>query len=320
LPGDPDLGFSCTYQVRNAEDGTSDEFRSYARPASQGTPRWIVYGRITHPDAAALDLGAFTVPLRPGGFFLANVPEDRWKRLANTAGEGKIVDSSGATLRTGCVNWTPSPPDPAAGLSRYSFWSEAPGPCRPRPIPSFPTPDLSRAEKLVETTLRERFSLWEPGTGVALWRAPTFEGGECVYLWLAAPTPEDVSAAARPDRGMPGGGICTNSPRSTPPNPEPFMTGMSWNSLHDGTYSVMLKGQVAPRLGTVRVALLTETGESAVPFDHGHYLTQLANSNASGALPPGGPYTLVAYDAAGKEVATQDLQQLIAKHQQLKGG
>jgi hypothetical protein len=312
LPGNPDLGFSCSYQL-------SDELRSYARPASQGTARWIVYGRITNPHAAALDLGAFTVPLRPGGFFLANVPKERWKELANTANEGKIVDASGETLRTGCVNWTPSPADPAAGRSRYSFWSDGHGPCRARPVQPRPTPDLSRAEKLVETNLREKFSIWEPGTGVALWRAPTLEGGECVYLWLATPTPEDVAAAARSKRGIPGGGSCTSSPRSAPRNPESFRTGVSWTSLHDGTYSVMLEGQVAPRLGAVRVALRTEAGESAVPFDHGYYLTQLANSNASGALPPGGPYTLVAYDAAGKELATQDLQQLMDRLQPKSG-
>jgi hypothetical protein len=318
LPGSPDLGFSCTYQVTNPEAGTSDEFRSYARPPSQGTPRWIVYGRITHPRAAALDLGAFTVPLRPGGFFLANVPEDRWKALANTASEGKIVDASGATLRTGCVNWTPSPADPAAGLSRFAFWSEEHGPCRARPVPTRPTPDLSKAQKLVETTLREKFSIWEKGTAIALWRAPTLEGGECVFLAPATLTPDDVSAA-KSDRSMPGGGACTGPPSSPPRNPEPFMTGMSWTSLHDGTYSVLLQGQVAPRVAIARVTLRTKTGESTVPFENGYYLTQLENSNASGELPPGGPYVLFGYDSAGTVVATQDLQQLMAKHRP-KGG
>jgi hypothetical protein len=318
LPGSPDLGFSCTYQVNNPEAGTSDDFRSYARPPSQGPPRWIVYGRITHPRAAALDLGAFTVPLRPGGFFLANVPEDRWKALANTASEGRVVDSSGATLRTGCVTWAPSPADEAAGLGNYPFWSNWPGPCRARPVPTRPTPDLSKAQKLVETTLREKFSIWEKGTAIALWRAPTLEGGECVFLALATLTPDDVSAA-KSDRSLPGGGACTGSSSSAPRSPEPFMTGMSWTSLHDGTYSVLLQGQVAPRLGIVRVTLRTETEESAVQFDNGYYLTQLENSNASGVLPPGGPYTLLAYDSAGNVVATQDLQQLMSKLQP-KGG
>jgi hypothetical protein len=318
LPDSPDLGFSCTYQVNNPEAGTSDEFRSYARPRSQGTPRWIVYGRITHPRAAALDLGAFTVPIRPGGFFLANVPEDRWRALANTASEGKIVDASGATLRTGCVNWTPSPADPAAGLSRFAFWSEGHGPCRPRPVPTWPTPDLSKAQKLVGTTLREKFSIWEKGTAIALWRAPTLEGGECVFLALATLTPKDVSAA-KSERSLPGGGACTGRSSPPPRNPEPFTTGMSWTSLHDGTYSVLLQGQVAPRLGIARVTLRTKTEESAVPFANGYYLTQLENSTASDALPPGGPYVLVGYDSAGNVVAKQDLQQLIAKHQSQDG-
>ncbi|MEJ7655213.1 MAG: hypothetical protein WKH64_18715 [Chloroflexia bacterium] len=94
--------------------------RSRAHPPAGRSRTWARDHRdpqaTARDDAQAreLDLGAFTVPLRPGGFFLANVPEDRWKHLANTAGEGRIVDASGAAIRTGCVNWGPSPTDPAA--------------------------------------------------------------------------------------------------------------------------------------------------------------------------------------------------------------
>jgi hypothetical protein len=128
LPGSPDLGFSCVYQL-------DDEFRSYARPPSDGTPRWIVYGRITDPGAAALDLSEaagvpFKVAVQRGGFFLGNVPRSRWNELSGQAGKGKIVDASGEILRTGCVNWGPSPDEPGAGLTRYE------SPARSRPGPS----------------------------------------------------------------------------------------------------------------------------------------------------------------------------------------
>lgn len=315
LPGSPDLGFSCVYQVKDPEKGTSDDLRSYARPAAAGTPRWIIYGRVTDPRAAALDLTPaagfpFTVALQPGGFFLADIPESRWAALANKAGPGKIVDASGNTLRRGCVNWAPSPTDPAAGRSRFGFWHDGSGPCRPLPPPVFQTPDVGRAEKLVELTLEEKFSIWDKGTKVAVWRAPTDQGGECVYLAEASPPVADGSP--RDARTMPGGGGCSAGPRPAPEFSGTFATSFSWTH-HDDGYGVLVQGQVDPGTPIVKVALRSATAEIAIPFDNGFYLAQLPSSSASGELPPGGPYTLVGYDASGREVASQDLAALLKK-------
>jgi hypothetical protein len=293
LPGSPDLGFSCIYQP-------GDEFRSYARPPSDGTPRWIVYGRITDPGAAALDLSEaagvpFEVPLKRGGFFLGNVPSNRWSVLSGRAGEGKIVDASGATLRSGCVNWGPAPDQPGAGRSRYPFWSEGDGPCTARPVPTLPRIDLDRAQKLVTLRLTSDFSIWKKGSTVALWRAPTLEGGECVYTAAASPRPSGVS------NRMPGGGGCRLS-REGPPSGSRF--GLVQLSPDSGG---LVSGEVGPTSGIVRVELRSGSGSRKLPLNEGYFLGQLPEGGGPGRLPPGGPFTIAGYDAAGREVASVDL-------------
>jgi hypothetical protein len=299
LPGDPDLGFSCLYQP-------GDEFRSYARPPSDGTPRWIIYGRIIDPDAAALDLSEaagvpFEVPLQRGGFFLANVPEGRWSELSGRAGKGKIVDESGETLGTGCVSWGPSPEARGAGLSRYGFWwSEDEGPCRPGPVPTRPRIDLDRAQKLVAFTLTRDASIWNRGTTVALWRAPTLDGRECVYVAPASPRPSGVS------NHMPGGGICGPPAREGVGPRNPF--GPLQISLSDP--GGLLTGMVELGSRIVRVELRSAAGSTKLPFRNGYFLGQLPEGGSPGKLPPGGPYALVGYDAAGTQVARFDLERL----------
>jgi hypothetical protein len=297
LPGSPDLGLSCVYQP-------GDEFRSYARPASDGIPRWIVYGRIIDPDAATLDLSeaagvAFEVPLEPGGFFLANVPENRWNELSGQAGKGEVLDASGATLRTGCVNWGPSPGHTGAGLSRYGFWSEAPGPCRPRPVPLRPRIDLDRAQELVALTLTSNFSIWKKGATVALWSAPTLDGRECVYVALASLRPSGVSSR------MPGGGYCSERRKQRRPSRSPF--GPIQLSVDSGG---LISGEVGPASGIVRIELRSARGSTELPFRNGYFLGQLPEGGSPGKLPPGGPFVVVGYDRAGSEVGTIDLQKL----------
>ncbi len=166
-------------------------------------------------------------------------------------------------------------------------------------------PDLSRAEKLVELTLLEKFSIWERGTTVALWRAPTREGGECTYL---------APATSRVSRTEFGATVCTSGRRGhAPPSGDAFATGISWTRLAEDTYSVLLQGRVSAGRGIAKVTLRSARGETALAFDNGHYLALLAHSSGSETLPPGCPYALVGYDAAGAEVARQDLQQLIAR-------
>jgi hypothetical protein len=313
LPGSADIGVSCTYQVKKPASGASDEFRSYARPPADGEPRWILYGRITDSRARVLDLSeAAGVPLRveltSGGFFLANVPKERWPALANTAGSGRILDAEGDILRTGCVNWGPSPHSRGAGGGRPGFWSEGAGPCRARPLPTRPTPLFEQADKLVEMTLREKSGIWEAGTKIAVWRTPTREGGECLYVASATSPGGQI-------RGLPvlpGGGVCRlDGPVPAPA--QPLTAQPSWSSEGRDGYSVVINGQVKAAERTTRVVLRTPAREEELPYGNGFYLAQLPNSAASGRLPPGGPYTVVAYDAHGREVARLDLADWLRK-------
>ncbi len=169
LGGRANLGGGCMYQVVDPQQGFSDQTRSLARPAPAA---WIVYGRITDSRAATIDFGVFSVPLKTGGFFLAHVPEDQWTTLNGRANPGRILDASGATLRTGCVNWGPSPTSHEAGHGGVSLWADGNAPCKPHRSPGPPTVDLDNAEKLVELTLKTDVSIWKAGTVVALWQAP----------------------------------------------------------------------------------------------------------------------------------------------------
>jgi hypothetical protein len=297
LPGSPALGFSCVYQL-------GDEFRSYARPPSAGTPRWIVYGRITDPEAATLDLSEaagvpFEVELQRGGFFLANVPQSRWSELSGQAGRGRILDASGETLRSGCVNWGPSPHRSGAGRSRYAFWSEDDGPCRPQPVPVPPRVDLDRAKRLVSLTLTLDYSIWKKGTVVAVWRAPTQGAGECVYVGAASPRPTGVS-----QRLPSGPGSCRTAAPQRPPSEKPF--GSMTFSLDSGG---LVMGEVSPGSGIVRIELRAGNGATELPFSNGYFLGQLPEGGSPGKFPPEGPFTIVGYDAAGKEIGSIDLEE-----------
>jgi hypothetical protein len=64
--------------------------------------------------------------------------------------------------------------------------------------------------------------------------------------------------------------------------------------------------------GIVRVELRSADDSTQVPFSNGYFLGQLPEGGSPGKLPPGGPYAVVGYDAAGKEVASFDLGDLLA--------
>jgi hypothetical protein len=298
LPGDPDLGFSCVYQP-------DDMLLGYARPPSDGTPRWIIYGRVVDPEAATLDLSkaagvTFEVPLQHGGFFLANVPEERWDNLSGRAGEGRILDHSGETLRTGCVNWGPAPSRSGAGLARYPFWTED-DPCRPRSLPGRPRIDLDKAQRLVALLLSVDFSIWDKGTTVAVWRAPALDGRECIYVAPVSPQPRGVS------EHLPGGGGVCGPPAGERPTSQEAFGPIQISSGSGG----LVVGEVGASRGIVRVELHDARGSTTLPFANGYFLGQLPEGGSPGTLPPGGPFTIVGYDATGKEVATADLKELI---------
>ena len=92
--------------MNDAESGDFDRTVSATRLATAKAPaRWIVYGRITDPRASKLDLGAFTLSLANGGFFLKNIDANDWSKLSGTVGRGQILDPTGHVLRHGCVSW-----------------------------------------------------------------------------------------------------------------------------------------------------------------------------------------------------------------------
>ena len=292
LPGSPDLGFSCVYQVRDAE-GDGSEFRSYARPASAGEPRWIVYGRITDAAAAALDLTAaagesLIVRLSEGGFFLADVPRTRWAVLNNQAGEARIVDSQGSALRAVCIQWGPSPFEEGAGDTRYPSpvdTQEEPGPCKARSL-VFPRAVLAQAELKLEVPA-------EGGHVLRLFVSPSTTGGECKFTVVAA-----KGSPIRPD--MMGGGSCSLNPTGEPTKQPPITIGVS--KVRKGLSAVFsqLDGRVDPDLDVRRVMLEWATGSHELAFDGGYFLGANLFYN-----PPARdlPFFVVAYEAGGKEVA-----------------
>ena len=293
LPGSPDLGFSCEYQVRNADEGGGSMFRGYARPASAGAPRWIVYGRITDPAARTLDLtraaGApLAVPLAPGGFFLADVPESRWAALSNRSGKAEILDGSGETLRTPCIHWGVSPESELAGRSRWGSIAEGtspPGPCPAAPI-VLPEPVLERARLVLEVPAGR-------GTVLRLYESPSSTGGTCTFTDAA-----EAGSTSRPTRM--GGGACSAEPGPRHRGDAPIVLssgltreGLAWprSTLH---------GTVDPDLDAVRVRLEWATGARELAFADGYFLA--ANPYYD---PPDEnlPYEVVAYGADGREVA-----------------
>jgi hypothetical protein len=169
-------------------------------------------------------------------------------------------------------------------------------------VPTRPTIDLDRARKLVALTLSSDFSAWKKGTTVALWRAPTLDGRECVYVAPVSPRPSGVS------NRMPGGGICGAPAAERPPSRSPF--GPIQLSVDSGR---LVSGEVDPASGIVRVELRSGSGSTRLPFGNGYFLGQLPDGGSPGKLPPGGPYAVVGYDADGKEIGRIDLRELLAR-------
>jgi hypothetical protein len=269
-----------------------------------------VYGRITDPDAAALDLSdaagtSFVIPLQTGGFFLANVPTDRWGELADRAGAGRILDASGKTLQAGCVDWGSGPAGARAG-DRPGFWREGSSPCRPRPALAPPIVRLERAHKLFDVPLTADFSIWKAGTTIAFWSAPASNGETCVFAGPAA-APDPVLNRI--------GGDCRNESAPWPTSAGTFSTAFGAGRTHvDGAvgFRWYVRGRVEPTVE--RIELRSAAGATEAAFAGGYFFVQLPGVSPNvDRLPDGGPYTLVAYDAAGDEVARQSLDELQAR-------
>jgi hypothetical protein len=308
------LGAQCDFQVADVEHGRDDRAVSAIRLASASAPaRWIVYGRITDPRAAKVDLGAMSVDLASGGFFLAQVPEEKWQTLSGSANRGAIVSSTGAVLRRGCVSWGPSPLAPHAGAEgslHGSLWSEASGSeCSPQQIPEPPTIDLAHARKLFDLTLTQNYSVWKAGQTVSFAAAPASDGTTCVVV-VAPPPPFS------PAHGCYGTTIrAAGSPRRA------VDVGLGAQLVHaaDGTpyYAWNINGSTDPAKRIAKLELRSSTGTTAVALGGGFFFAQLPETTPGprvGTVPlPPGRWLLVGYDAAGNEVARVDLVELHRK-------
>lgn len=295
LPGQPNLGYQCVWNTKTATQSSTDIFDDIVERSTQGKPRWIVYGRYTESGAASLDLtnavgGRLRIPLRRGGFFIADLPPARWQAIAHTAGVGALLDASGHTIRKGCFAWGSSP--------RSSEKTRTPSttggaPCHVRKLPTI---DVGAAMKLFELTLTADFSRWQTRDRVAIWEAPQSNGQSCAW-------PGTVEAPPTPFAG--------NDCRS---KSQPWPAGTAFQIQFSGSHSeragnlTAVQGWTSPRVA--RMSLLSREGITSVPFGSDYYFVQLPGSSGQiDQLPDEGPYTLIAYDASGNVVSRKSVDQ-----------
>jgi hypothetical protein len=312
VDGHSAAGHSCEYQA-------TDEAYTYARPGIVGDPHWLVYGRFADPKAAILDLSEaagvpLLVQLHYSGFFLANVPKDRWELLSRQSGEARLLDRSGATLRTGCVSWGPGPADDLVksdfrGIGKLPFWHGAGDDCRALPA----TIDVAGATKLVELTLGGDPDYSQRGVTIALWLAPQKDGTVCVVDALASPqldpSPSLAGGQVPVNWNPPTSSKCGSreSLEQTPPG-HPIAVSVS-GSQSSGDYARWrFEGHVNPDSGIVKLELHPASDRVTLAFANGWFLGQLPKSDSWHEFPRGGPYMLVGYEAGGHEIARVDLR------------
>jgi len=304
LDGRAVFGSSCIYEVRDPASGDADTMETASRPAVDGdAARWIAYGRITDPRAASIDLGAYTVHLVTGGFFLTEIPSDLAQKLGGTANRGSILDSSGHVLRSGCVNWGDPPGTPAGSAhADTTLWIDQPaGACKPQLLPPEPTLELSQAKQLFDVTLTQPYSIWQPGQQIAFEQVPASDGRTCVIATGPGLTPSGENHC-----GVQAGGPW---PSGLPINTE---TGTQLAHL-DGkpVYVFDVSGTVDPRANIARLTLTAGSATAQVSYADGFFFAQLPATTPgplSGAIPlPAGPWILTGYDSADHEVTHIDL-------------
>jgi hypothetical protein len=288
LPGSPDISLSCEYQA-------TDEVRAYARPGSD--PRWIIWGRFVETEAATIDLGAgiggsLLVTLQPGGFFIADLPPSRWSALDNGASTASLLDASGKKLQSVCLNFGPSPESKAAGKSDTPSPLTSGGQCKAHPLIEM-APQLDKAKKLVETTLRYGAGIMPAGSRVATYEAPDAASSATCLFVAPVPLPTD----RQPVGAMTCGGMVNPASKAHPLN--------AWlaSGLSHGSYDHLVGGAVDPSLGAARVEVQLPGEVVPLSFANDHFIgdlppTDKADVNAA---------FVVAYDASGREIARQQL-------------
>ena len=306
IGGRATLGAQCEYQVTNPESGDDDRTLSVTRRASAADPaEWLVYGRITDPRAARIDLGPFTLDLATGGFFLGQVPEAKWSQLSGSATSGSLLDRSGGVLRRGCVNWAVAPVGRARdGEYPLPLWSESVGgKCEPQKPPVLPIVDLGTAKKLFDVTLTQNYSIWKAGQTVTFEAAHRSDGTSC----LVATTGQGAGRGVEFSNGC---GAVSGAASTK----HPINVGIGAGLTHvngKAVYTWDVSGVVDPDSKIVRVELRSDGDTTPVAFGGGFFFAQLplttpGPQNGALSMPPGN-WLLVGFDAAGSQVAQVDL-------------
>jgi hypothetical protein len=161
-----------------------------------------------------------------------------------------------------------------------------------------PEPVVAEARLLVEAPIDDRRM-------ARVYEAPSSTGGHC---WFTAYLP--AGSTARPE--TPDGGVsCTAGPdpeSSGPPilwslsiQPKPPSTNASWTPP-------VIDGWINPNLHATKVVLEWSTGSRAFVFANDHFVLVEARL----AQPPAeSPYSIVAYDAEGDEVAHATIRRVL---------
>ena len=306
LHGRGTLGAQCEYQVRNPERGDDDRSISVTRRASGADPAtWLVYGRVTDPRAARIDLGPFALDLATGGFFLAEVPAADWSPLSGSVTRGSILDGSGGVLRRGCVNWAVAPVGTARdGEYPVPLWSESNGgKCSVQKPPVLPTVDLGAAKKLFDVTLTQNYGVWKEGQTVTFEAAPRSDGTSC--LVARGPQASGTGFALSSGCGAASGGTTAE---------HPIDVGIGAGLTHvDGkpVYTWDASGAVAPDSKIAKLELRSNGETTPVAFAGGFFFAQFpvttpGPQRGAVSMPPG-EWLLVGLDATGDQVAQVDL-------------
>lgn len=303
LDGRGGIGAQCQYQVRNPDRGDDDRLVSLPYVPRKGDASWIVYGRVTDPRADSVDLGALTVTLQPGGFFIARVPHDDWSKVSGTANVGAINDRSGSQIRSGCVNWGLAPARPAKTIREQGavpLWTDGDGPCKP--LPSLLTLrkalTYSDAQILFTVTLTHPYSIWKTGDTIRFDRAGDAAGEECIVAVADGFYPTYGGDCRKPD---------TTASRVLSPQ----INAQLVNDGGNRSYVWSVQGSTASNV--TKVDLRSPSGDVPVAVGGGYFFAQLAPTTSTASEFPEGPYELIAYDASGTVVASIDLNRQFAQ-------
>lgn len=300
LDGHAAFDAPCVYQVVHPAQGDSD----IAETASHAG-HWIAYGRITDPRAAEIDLGAFSLSLAQGGFFLGEIPVFEWSKLSGTANAGAILDGSGHVLRRGCVNWGASPDAPSGRFSSELWLDRPAGGCEPQLMPPVPTVDLSQATPLFDVTLTQPYSIWKSGQRITFEQAPASDGTTCVF-----PTGPGLPHVERDGCGGPSLGAGRA-------DIDPGVEATLEHENGEAFYAWDVSGSTKPSANIARLTLTSPSASADVAYRDGFFFVQLPVRTPGprvGTIPlPGGPWVLTGYDASGHEVARADLSELHRK-------